>query len=369
MKKALIRNLMLTAAAALLLPASAQAAEMIDGDMLKDEYEAIITDYASLHSEDTEFALIDMDGDGIRELILSFTADDGQWQFDLFTSTDGEANWLGSYEKYADMYAAKDGDGLFAVIDKNGKRSVDRLTVEYDGELPSLDIDAYKTSSSTAKEFSEGYLVVFNNASLFLEGGEELSVLVDEEYLLPGSDSRYIDFTDLAGMDADELRIARNEIYARHGRRFKSEELQSYFDAKSWYQGTVEPGDFKEKVFNKYESANISFILKVERGQITGEEEPFDDSWYEEYYNYVLAKAAVSGKTQFEIYSDKKPEIVFSDGPTYTMNLLCDAENSNGSYTYYSEEGPVIVYWPAKDHAIQIIGGRREGYYYPNIGN
>ena len=363
----LLRNLTLAVLAAVLLPGSVQAAEMINEDNLKDEYEAIITDYASMHPEDTEFALLDMDGDGIRELIIAFTSDDGQWQFDMFTSTDGEADWLGSYEKYADLYAARDGDGVFAVVDRGGRRSVDRLTVERDGELVSLDIDPYKTSTSTTKEFREGYLVAFSNAALFLDGGEELAVLETEEYMIPESDSRYIDFNDLAGMDSDELRIARNEIYARHGRRFKSEELQTYFDSKSWYQGTIAPGDFKEKVFNKYENANISFILKVERGQITGKEEPFEDDWYTEYYNYLLAKASVSGKTQFEIYYDKKLEIVFSDGTTYTMNLLCDAENSNGSYTYYSEEGPTIVYWPSKDHAIQIVGGRREGYYYPNM--
>ncbi len=34
----------------------------------------------------------------------------------------------------------------------------------------------------------------------------------------------------------DELRIIRNEIFARHGYQFKSKELMGYFESKSWYK-------------------------------------------------------------------------------------------------------------------------------------
>ena len=42
----------------------------------------------------------------------------------------------------------------------------------------------------------------------------------------------------------DELSIAMNEIWARHGRRFKNNWLQGYFNSKSWYSGTISPDDF-----------------------------------------------------------------------------------------------------------------------------
>lgn len=41
-----------------------------------------------------------------------------------------------------------------------------------------------------------------------------------EEYILRGSDSRYIDVNEISHMSKAELRLARNEIYARHGRQF-----------------------------------------------------------------------------------------------------------------------------------------------------
>lgn len=84
-----------------------------------------------------------------------------------------------------------------------------------------------------------------------------------DEYVLVGSDMRYIDKSEVYCLSKDNMEIALNEIYARHGRKFASQELSNYFNSKSWYRGTVEPSDFNENVFNKYELANINTILEV----------------------------------------------------------------------------------------------------------
>lgn len=52
-----------------------------------------------------------------------------------------------------------------------------------------------------------------------------------KDYILPDSDSRYLTDSDVRGLSANELMLARNEIYARHGRKFKDSELQNYFTA------------------------------------------------------------------------------------------------------------------------------------------
>ena len=52
------------------------------------------------------------------------------------------------------------------------------------------------------------------------------------------------------------------EEYARHGRRFQDQDLQIYFEGKSWYHGTVEASAFDESVFNQYEKANVVLIQK-----------------------------------------------------------------------------------------------------------
>lgn len=87
----------------------------------------------------------------------------------------------------------------------------------------------------------------------------------NSDYILPDSDKEYLTSSDVAGLSVREINYAKNEIYARHGRKFDSKELREYFESKSWYYGTVSPSDFSTKVFNKYENANIQFLDKKEK--------------------------------------------------------------------------------------------------------
>ena len=86
----------------------------------------------------------------------------------------------------------------------------------------------------------------------------------NEEFILPESNSRYLTEEDLAGLDLAYLRIARNEIYARHGRRFKDDRLQDYFDSKDWYDGTIDPEMFDDSVLSSIEISNAELIEATE---------------------------------------------------------------------------------------------------------
>ena len=87
----------------------------------------------------------------------------------------------------------------------------------------------------------------------------------DGEYILPGSDSRYYRKLDLEGLTAEEIRIARNEIYARHGYIFSAQDLQEYFSGKSWYTPSVPAEEFSEGMLNQTERANLDMIKEYER--------------------------------------------------------------------------------------------------------
>ena len=70
---------------------------------------------------------------------------------------------------------------------------------------------------------------------------------------------------DLYGLSKDQLRLARNEIYARHGRMFNDQTLQAYFNSKSWYRGTIAPSAFKDDaMLTKLERDNIKLIQSFE---------------------------------------------------------------------------------------------------------
>lgn len=86
-----------------------------------------------------------------------------------------------------------------------------------------------------------------------------------DEYILPSSNSEYISYSDLSGLSQTEVSLARNEIYARHGRKFTSDSIRAYFESQSWYKPRINPDDFSESVFNKYEKKNIDTIVKYEK--------------------------------------------------------------------------------------------------------
>lgn len=99
-------------------------------------------------------------------------------------------------------------------------------------------------------------------------GSEEMlsneSEAVNPQFILPLSDQVYLTREDIEGLSAEELRIARNEIYARHGRLFRDEALQAYFNSCDWYVGSVSADDFSDSVFNEYERANKDLIVSYE---------------------------------------------------------------------------------------------------------
>lgn len=80
------------------------------------------------------------------------------------------------------------------------------------------------------------------------------------DYILPQSSTQLLTESDLSGLSANDLMLARNEIYARHGRKFIDTQIQAYFNSKSWYHGTVEAADFDASVLSSIERTNISFI-------------------------------------------------------------------------------------------------------------
>lgn len=96
---------------------------------------------------------------------------------------------------------------------------------------------------------------------------ERVEDLGQEDYILCGSNSRYLNISELNGLSAEECRLARNELYARHGRKFDDEGLRAYFESKEWYIGTIEPSDFTEDMLNDYEIYNRDMIVKYEKEQ------------------------------------------------------------------------------------------------------
>ena len=83
-------------------------------------------------------------------------------------------------------------------------------------------------------------------------------------YVLPDSATRDYSREELESLSNWELYLARNELYARHGRQFRNQDLRDWFGAQPWYAGTIAPDDFDEGILNAHEVHNRDLIKEIE---------------------------------------------------------------------------------------------------------
>ena len=94
---------------------------------------------------------------------------------------------------------------------------------------------------------------------------------MNKDYMIADSGQRTVTEADLAGMSLAELRIARNEIFARHGRQFKDNMLNQWFYSKVWYLNIgmkYAPDTFdalSPSPLSKLEIDNANFIKNYEQ--------------------------------------------------------------------------------------------------------
>lgn len=79
------------------------------------------------------------------------------------------------------------------------------------------------------------------------------------DFILPTSGSEPLDAADIAALDRAQLRIARNEIYARHGRIFKSADLAAHFATFGWYRPLTDT-----VTLTPVETANVALLQAAE---------------------------------------------------------------------------------------------------------
>ena len=70
----------------------------------------------------------------------------------------------------------------------------------------------------------------------------------------------------LGALFTEDLRILRNEIYARRGRVFKDKELQKYFESTEWYKPNP---DFKDEMLSEIEFKNLAAIREAEQSAMS----------------------------------------------------------------------------------------------------
>ena len=78
--------------------------------------------------------------------------------------------------------------------------------------------------------------------------------------LYPYTSLRKLTHADVAHLSKHDLRIMRNEIYARHGYIFQSKDMKQYFSKQSWYRPTT-----SNVKLSSIEQYNVNFIKSYEQ--------------------------------------------------------------------------------------------------------
>ncbi|MCD8317184.1 MAG: YARHG domain-containing protein [Eggerthellaceae bacterium] len=147
-------------------------------------------------------------------------------------------------------------DDVILYEDDNGNYYVatpDNTIEPSSAEESSSSSSSSSASSSTSNDTSNG------------------TVSTQSTYILPDSNTRDYTESELNQLSDYELYLARNEIYARHGRGFNSEDLQNYFDNQDWYIYQYSPEEFDylenetgQEFLNQYEKDNVNAIMNIE---------------------------------------------------------------------------------------------------------
>lgn len=267
--------------------------------------------------------LLDFNNDGVRELVVLIDR-----TVQLYTCREEQAVLL--YEGEAGAYLGQGDVGYVFHLNTQGDTSClilyhsqsewteEAITIVHlsgEGSVVTTELYASIAEGEPGREYLSGFSIngeavsaeVYNavrtaalDESVTVEAYTEAqqdSVVVSQKqldklfyalehwdgYLLPDADARYYSQEELSQLTARELRLARNEIYARHGRTFHAADLVAYFEDKEWYLPLYTPEEFDAIAFtllNRYELSNLAALMAVENsgthaanGEMLSEEE------------------------------------------------------------------------------------------------
>lgn len=173
-------------------------------------------------------------------------------------------------------------------------------------------------------------------------------------YIFPESAERYMSVEELNGLPLQLINYGKNEIYARHGRRFRSQELQAYFDGQSWYSGSISPDEFDENSLNEYERINAHMINDFEH-QYNAEGYKLDQDGYsyEAVYAYLTqAEENTSGGENDGFEEDGSVDFGAADGASNTEDTVLE----DGTVQHKSLYGTVTFKLEYQDGGQSLYG-------------
>ncbi|MFR8047916.1 YARHG domain-containing protein [Fusicatenibacter sp.] len=177
------------------------------------------------------------------------------------------------------------------------------------------------------------------------ETESEIEADTRSEYIFPDMDTRYLTQDEVSKLSLQAVCYAKNELYARHGRKFLSQELKDYFNDKTWYEGTVDPDSFSPGVFNTYENDNLLLLVSAEEKLLPGgyvlDQQGYDIHKVDTACKHTLGETAKTGDTSGYVFVVIDSDSIMHDDARLVNGKVVDANGNEIPGCYECEDGRV----------------------------
>lgn len=212
-----------------------------------------------------------------------------------------------SYEDISWLSASERQMAINEIYARHGRRFVIPQVQEY------FDEKNWYNGTVEAKDFDEKVLSSIEEKNMVKLRQTSHS----SSYVLEGSDTRYVTDEEVAMLTKEDMQLAINEIYARHGRIFTMKQYSDYFNGQSWYKGTVAADKFDESVFNKYENANIRKLSEyMKKAQQAGTQTSVEFAGV-----YSMERSGVDVRLDISVYTDQDISTAAVEQEIGTINV------------------------------------------------
>ena len=167
---------------------------------------------------------------------------------------------LATDKKWQVTRQGSSGDNNYYTTVTDGVFTAEIDVTKYDG-YDTTDIRLQISGDSLTSEAISVSATTSTGAKTATSAKTTTSKSTSGDYIISDSDTRKISESELTNFNAWQLKVARNEIYARYGRPFVHKDLQCYFAKKSWYS---EDSSAANPTLSSIESANVATIQAYE---------------------------------------------------------------------------------------------------------
>lgn len=271
------------------------------------------------------------------------------------------------------------GKGVFMICSKCGHEYSDNEKNCPKCGTPSLEPKKSDKKKSSKKKISTPIIIVCIVALCAIVGSifhfsnsqnkeaqnansKKVSSEKDNAYDYPSIDKKLLSNKELESMSESDLKLAENEIYARHGKIFDDKKYKNYFEKKSWYKPSIKAKDFDSKMddlLNDIEKENLKNI-KAHLNKDADESKEKDKEKENDKEKNDDEKDTSSSEDKSSSEDSSSEETSSSEDSSSQDSSSSETSSTEGNSSSSSNKSPVDIVLDSEDYNSMISGIRED---------